>query len=81
MMFDITLGNVEHFDIGLEIGTVIGGGDYPEYAGPYEATPKVTEQVFPTKKRSLEDDFTVKEITFLRTANPAGGYTVTIGDI
>lgn len=63
------------------LGVVTRGDGYPEYDGPYEAIPKVSEQVFETKKKSMEDDFTVKEITYLKTPNASGGYTLTIGDI
>ncbi len=65
---------------GIDIGTVVIGGGYPTYDGPYEAVPKVTEQIFETKKKSLEDDFTVKEITYLETPNIGGGFTVVIGE-
>ena len=82
-MIDIVLESIESIDVNLDIGTVIGGGGggYPTYEGPYEATPKVTAQTFETFHTSMEDDFKVNEITFLRTINESGGYTVTIGDI
>lgn len=64
----------------LDLGTTIIGGGYPTYEGPYEAIPKVSEQIFETKKKSLEDDFTVKEITYLETPNIGGGFTVVIGE-
>lgn len=71
---------VQNLELELEIGTAIEGEGYPLYSGPYEAVPKVTEQTFDTDHKSLLDDFVVREITFLRTINESGGYTVTIGD-
>jgi len=66
----------------IPVSMYIGKSEkYPSFSGPYEATPKVNEQVFQTKNTSMEDNFTVKEITYLRTINESGGYTVTIGDI
>lgn len=78
---DIELVSDEVLDIALDLGTNGAGEKYPPYTGSYEAIPKVIDQIFPTKKTSLEDDFTVRQITYLRTINESGGYTVTIGDI
>jgi len=65
----------------VNLGIITKGEGYPDYKGPYEAIPKVTDQVFPTNKKSMNNDFMVKQITFQRTYNESGGYTVTIGDI
>lgn len=74
--------DLPHTEIELEIGTVLcDGGGYPEYQGPYEATPKVTDQIFNTDHTSMLEDFKVNKITYLRNINESGGYTVTIGDI
>lgn len=64
----------------VNLGVITKGEGYPDYQGPYEAIPKVTDQIFLTNKKSMNDDFTVKQITFLRIFNESGGYTVTIGD-
>lgn len=65
------------FDI--SIGTLLAG--YPTYEGSYEVIPKVRDQIFETRKKSLEENFTVKSITHLETPNSGGGLTVTIGEI
>lgn len=51
----------------------------PDYEGEYEATPSVSEQVMPTKDRSMLNDFIVHEIPYFETSNPSGGYTAIIG--
>lgn len=78
---DICLKEDEPLNINLDIGTVVVGKDYPEYEGPYIAVPKVTDQIFETKKRSMEENFVVTKITHLETPNAGGGLTVTIGEI
>lgn len=72
---DITL------DVELEVGTKGTGGGYPAYEGSYSATPKTTDQEFPTLKTSMEENFIVNRITYLETPNLGGGLTVTIGEI
>lgn len=56
-----------------------GGGRLPDYGGSYSVTPKVTEQVLPTKDRSMLDDITIFQVPFQETDNPSGGKTVVIG--
>ena len=63
---------------GIDIGTVIIGGEYPTYYGPYEAVPKVEDQIFETKKKSMEENFTVTKIPYQEVSNPQGGETVII---
>lgn len=75
---DFIIGN-EYFDIDFEIGTKIGTGGYPYYEGSYVVTPRVTEQLLPTKDTVLEDDVTIFQIPYSSVSNPAGGNTVTIG--
>lgn len=59
-----------------------GGGGYLEpYMGPYEATPKVTEQVLATKNKRMVDDVTIYEIPYHETSNQSGGYTAIIGGV
>ena len=77
-MIRVKMRSSNNIPVSMHIGE---SKKYPSFSGPYEAIPKVNEQVFQTKNTSMEDDFTVKEITFLRTINESGGYTVTIGDI
>lgn len=70
----------EQLDVELEIGTIIRvGGDFPDYEGEYEITPKITEQVLETKNKSLLDNITVFQIPYASVSNPSGGNTVTIG--
>lgn len=59
-----------------------GGGGYLEpYMGPYEATPKVTEQVLATKNKRMAEDVTIYEIPYHETSNQSGGYTAIIGGV
>ena len=59
-----------------------GGGGYVEpYPGPYEATPKVTEQVLATKNKRMAEDVTIYEIPYHETSNQSGGYTAIIGGV
>lgn len=64
------------FDVSVEIGK---GGKLPDYEGDYEVTPRLVEQVLPTKDKSMLDDVTVNPIGVDRVSNPSGGKTVTIG--
>lgn len=49
------------------------------YAGPYEATPRVTQQSLPTQGRRMASDVTVHGIPYAEVTNESGGYTATIG--
>lgn len=49
------------------------------YEGDYVVIPKFTEQVLPTKDKTMQDDMVVKEIPTAEVSNPAGGLTLTIG--
>lgn len=64
------------FDVGVEIGKA---GRLPDYDGEYEVTPRLEEQILPTKDKSMIDDVTVDPIGVLRVSNPSGGLTCTIG--
>lgn len=57
-----------------------GGGQYEEYTGDYNVTPKVTEQVLLTKNKVMVNDLTVKSIPFYNVSNTSGGNTVYIGN-
>lgn len=49
------------------------------YEGDYVVIPKFTEQVLPTKNKTMQDDMVVKEIPTAEVSNPAGGLTLTVG--
>ena len=55
------------------------GASVPGYAGEYEITPTMSEQVFQTRSRKMSGDLTVHAIPYTKTTNPAGGYTAIIG--
>ena len=64
----------------IKIGTVeIVRRAFPNYEGEYEATPKIEEQILPTKNKSMLDNFVIHEIPYFETSNPSGGYTAIIG--
>ena len=61
---------------------VVSGVLYGEgipYTGSYEATPTMSEQVLPTRSKTMRDDVTVHAIPVTQTTNPSGGYTAIIG--
>lgn len=76
---DVLLGR--NLTIGGNIHIAMGARFYPKYEGDYIVIPKVYDQILDTDNRILLDDVTVKEITFSKTTNEKGGYTVQIGDI
>lgn len=59
-------------------GTTVVGA--PEYSGPYDITPLFSAQVFPTAKRLMQQDLTIKKIPQYEVANDSGGYTLIIGE-
>lgn len=68
------------FGVGFgEVNEVSSGGIYDEYAGEYEVTPRITEQVLPTSKKVMTDDLVVREIPVTRVTNTSGGNTIIIG--
>lgn len=58
-----------------------GGGYLQPYMGPYEATPKVAEQVLATKNKRMVDDVTIYEIPYHEVGNQYGGNTAIIGGV
>ena len=48
------------------------------YKGDYAVTPKVDEQVMPTKGKYMIDDVTVNPIPIFEVSNSSGGTTVYI---
>lgn len=73
----VTVDDSHTFDGGQYIKVV--SSDAPTYRGPYEVTPRATEQVLATKTTLMTDDVTVNGIPYYETSNASGGYTVTIG--
>lgn len=59
-----------------EVQTINVAGD--PYEGDYEVTPKVDQQVMPTKGKVMVQDVTVKAIPIFKTSNTSGGNTVYI---
>ena len=59
-----------------EIQTVSIGGEL--YEGEYAVTPKIDQQIMPTKGKLLTNDVTVHPIPFFKTSNTSGGKTVYI---
>ena len=49
------------------------------YEGDYVVTPKVEEQIMPTKDKVLLEDVTIKSIPYFNVGNNSGGSTVYIG--
>lgn len=74
--FDIAGSRVFEWDSTEYIPVV--GGDAPEYLGPYEVTPRLSEQVLQTANKLMRNDVTVEGIPSYRTSNLGGGYTVII---
>ena len=62
-----------HFDVGT---IIYSRGD--EYRGAYEADALFSEQVFATRNKRMENDFTVHAINYTEAPNDSG-VTVTIG--
>lgn len=61
--------------VGVSSGVLVGG---VPYAGSYEVTPTMAEQVLPTRSKTMRDDVTVHAVPFTQTSNPSGGYTAII---
>ena len=51
---------------------VAPGPTYDHYEGPYDVTPKVTEQSLATRAKLMDDDVTVHEIPYAETSNLHG---------
>ena len=52
--------------------------DVPLYEGEYIVTPKIEEQIIPTKDKVLAEDMTIKSIPIYRVTNQTGGTTIYI---
>lgn len=73
----------EESDISLpaEFGEVHIVKDVGEaYKGDYDVTPKVGEQVLPTKDKYMVDDVTINPVPIFEVSNTSGGNTVYIAE-
>lgn len=75
---DLEIEEEQVIDFEVEEQIVYGGG-YLDYEGPYDVTPRFTEQVLPTEDKHMLEDVTIEPIEVSRTSNPYGGKTVYIG--
>lgn len=62
---------------GVTVASGVIAGGIP-YTDEYEVTPTTSEQVLPTRMKTMANDVTVHEIPYHSTTNDAGGYTVSI---
>lgn len=62
---------------GVTVTSGIIAGGIP-YTDEYEVTPTTSEQVLPTRMKTMANDVTVHQIPYHSTTNDAGGYTVSI---
>ena len=69
--------------INVEIGKAIiySGASYPTYTGAYEMMPSFNEKELQTKNKVLEENVVFHAIPVYSVSNPAGGNTVTIGEL
>ena len=63
------------YTVGTTSGVIVGCVPFTE---SYEVTPTSSEQVLPTRLKTMRDDLTVHQIPYHQTSNDAGGYTVSI---
>lgn len=79
---DVGVANAPTQEVNVKQDTIIVPvyKDAPLYEGEYEVTPKVTEQVIPTKDKLLKEDMIVNSIPFFNVSNTSGGKTVYIGN-
>lgn len=61
-----------------EIQIDYSGDPSVPYDGPYDATPTINRQVFPTKNKKMLDDFTVQKVPYKEEPLPGGGYSIII---
>lgn len=60
--------------------TICGFGDnLPEYTGPYEITPRVTEQILDTADKKMSTDLKILSIPIQEITNSSNGKTIYIG--
>lgn len=56
----------------IELEILEGGHALPDYHGDYVVTPTFSDQVLPTKDKSLHDNVTVKAVGVVEMPNPTG---------
>jgi hypothetical protein len=66
----------EKFKMGVKTGII--EATFPDYEGEYEVDSRFSEQIFPTKLKTMRDDFTVHAINYTEAPNEYGT-TLTIG--
>jgi hypothetical protein len=67
--------------LGVDFGEVQNVTEYvggEKYDGDYIITPKIEEQMMPTKDKVLTDNVVVKSIPIYRVTNQTGGTTIYI---
>ena len=69
--FDVSFGEIQY--IALPETKAV-------YAGSYDVTPKIGEQVLATKKKYMKEDLTIHAIPCYDVSNSAGGSTVYIAE-
>ena len=67
--FDVSFGELQYVTV-PETKAV--------YAGSYEVTPKIAEQVLATKQKYMKENLKINAIPCYDVSNPAGGSTVYI---
>ena len=67
--FDVSFGEIQYVTV-PETKAV--------YAGGYEVTPKIAEQVLATKQKYMKEDLKINAIPCYDVSNSAGGSTVYI---
>ena len=67
--FDVSFGEIQYVTV-PETKAV--------YAGSYEVTPKIAEQVLATKQKYMKEDLKINAIPCYDVSNSAGGSTVYI---
>jgi hypothetical protein len=83
MVFDTKfseLGSTFGVEFDNVVTTVIESDDVPRYSGDYDVTPRVGEQVLPTRNKLMIDDMTIKAIPVYKVSNTSGGVTVYIAN-
>ena len=78
---DIDVDNVVTQEVQVKQDVVIVPiyKDAPPYEGVYDVTPKLVEQMLPTKNTLLSDDVKIEKIPITTVSNSSGGNTVIIG--
>ena len=87
--FAVTFAVVEDVRFSVDLSSTDATFDFsfsgeaalPEnYPGPYEVTPKGSEQELETENKYLASNIVVREIKRWSVGNPSGGTTVFIGE-